>query len=76
MFNAIKRYVLVKRLQRSMRVITRELTYYNFIVDESARCDAFDYVLLGQQRLDLLKYKHKLIDQYNAIKFNWMKGIG
>lgn len=64
--NMLKRYLRVRKIIKLMKIVSGELS---FITD----IDNGDNAMEAQHVVDTLRFRNKLIAEYNALKFPWQK---
>jgi hypothetical protein len=67
--NVGRRLQRLVKTRRGIKVISKEIQYYEFLIGTGLRVSKDQH----REYSDLLAYRHKLIDQYNQLRWNWMK---
>jgi len=66
-----KKLLRLRRLRKTLEAIDSELKWYQDIVNSGVQVE--DYV--AQERLNLLKARARIREDYNEYKYNWMRRV-
>lgn len=65
------RLLRLNKLRRAIKVISKEIAYYDFLIGLGLRVSDHQH----RDYSNLLSHKHKLVDQYNQLRFSWMNAV-
>ena len=69
--NVGRRLQRLVKTRRGIKVISKEIQYYEFLIGLGLRVSKEQHM----EYSDLLAYRHKLRDQYNQLKWAWVKAV-